>query len=234
MGTTEMASVSTKRPHLAALAIALAMFTMAAAPARAEVVAPSPQAVQELLDKQAIAEVMITYCRALDRLDEELLRSVFHPDSQHNHGFKGPSSDPGAKGKDGQPGDFVGHALQVLRGMTRAHHQLGNILIEVQPGGTVAYTEAYFTAYERMRAKGDPKAAPNAWDTEMDMWVGGRYMDRMEKRNGVWKIARRTGTTDWQRLEPPSSQNYSAVPREMQPLQSREDFVYRRRELYGD
>ena len=125
-----MASGSTRRPHRAALAIALAIFTLAAAPAHADApAAPSPRAVQELLDKQAIAEVMMTYCRALDRLDEALLRSVFHPDSQHNHGFKGPSSDPGAKGADGQPGDFVGYALQVLGGMTRTHHQLGNIFV---------------------------------------------------------------------------------------------------------
>ncbi len=206
-----------------------------AAPARAEdTPGPSPQAVQEMLDKQAIAEVMMTYCRAIDRLDENMLRSVFHPNSQHNHGFKGPSSDPTAKGKDGQPGDFVGYALQTLSRMTRTHHQLGNIFVEIQPGGTVAYTEAYFTAYHRMRAKGDPKAGPNAWDTEMDWFVAGRYMDRMEKRNGVWKIARRTGTTDWQRIEPPAAQNYSAVARENQPIQGKDDFVYRRKDVYGD
>ena len=213
---------------------ALALVLVMAGPARAEDAAgPSPQAVQEMLDKQAIAEVMMTYCRAIDRMDEALLRSVFHPDSQHDHGFKGPSSDPAAKGKDGKPGEFVGYALSVLSRMTRTHHQLGNIFVEIQPGGTVAYTEAYFTAYHRMRARGDPKAGPDAWDTEMDWWVGGRYMDRMEKRNGVWKIARRTATTDWQRIEPPSAQNYSAVPRDRQSIQGKDDFVYRRSEVYG-
>ncbi|MGE0667114.1 MAG: nuclear transport factor 2 family protein [Sphingomonadales bacterium] len=215
---------------------AVALLILTAFPARAEDAAagPSPQALQEMLDKQAIAEVMMTYCRALDRLDEDLLRSVFHPDSRHDHGFKGPSSDPAAKGKDGQPGDFVGYALGVLSRMTRTHHQLGNIFVEVQPGGTVAYTEAYFTAYHRMRAKGDPKAGPNAWDTEMDWFVAGRYMDRMEKRDGVWKIARRTATTDWQRIEPPAAQDYSAVPADRQPIQGKDDFVYRRWEAYAD
>ena len=193
---------------------------------------PSAQALQELLDKQAIAEVMMTYCRALDHLDEPLLRSVFHPDSRHNHGFVGPSSDPSRKSEPGKPGDFVSYALGVLSGMTRTHHQLGNIFIEVH--GDVAYTEAYFTAYHRMRAKGDPKAGPNAYDTEMDLFVSGRYMDRMEKRNGVWKIARRTATTDWQRIDPPSPMSYAGVPPELRSLQSRDDFVYRRREVYGD
>ena len=50
------------------------------------------QQVRELLDKQAVTDVIMTYARAIDRLDEDLLRSVFHPDSQHAHGFVGPSS----------------------------------------------------------------------------------------------------------------------------------------------
>lgn len=217
-----------------ARAVVLACALTGAVAARAEqpAAAPSAQAVQEMLDKQAIAEVMMTYCRAIDHLDEPLLRSVFHPDSQHDHGFKGPSSDPNAKSGPGKPGDFVGYALQVLTGMTRTHHQLGNIFVEVH--GDVAYTEAYFTAYHRVRAKGDPKAGPSASDTEMDLFVSGRYMDRMEKRDGVWKIARRTATTDWERLEPPSSMDYSRIPREAQSIQGKDDFVYRRREVYGD
>jgi hypothetical protein len=218
---------------VAAFLVASALAVLA--PGRAAMGAdapPSATALQELLDKQAIAEVMMTYCRAIDHLDEDLLRSVFHPDSRHNHGFVGPSSAPGAKGEPGKPGDFVGYALGVLTSMTRTHHQLGNIFIEVH--GDVAYTEAYFTAYHRMRAKGDPKAASNAYDTEMDLFVAGRYMDRMEKRNGVWKIARRTATTDWQRIDPPSAMSYAGVPPELRSLQSREDFVYRRREVYGD
>jgi hypothetical protein len=223
-------TITTIRALAAAL---LTVIWVAAAPAQAAgTAAPSPQAIQELLDKQAIAEVMMTYCRAIDHLDEPLLRSVFHPDAQHNHGFVGPSSDPSRKSEPGKPADFVAYALGVLRGMTRTHHQLGNIFIEVH--GDVAYTEAYFTAYHRVRAKGDPKAGPNAYDTEMDLFVSGRYMDRMEKRNGVWKIARRTATTDWQRIEPPTALSYSDVPPELRSLQSQDDFVYRRREVYGD
>ncbi|MEN3975736.1 nuclear transport factor 2 family protein [Emcibacter sp. SYSU 3D8] len=219
------------------IAMTCALTGLAAMPAaRAEqasgAAAPSAQALQELLDKQAIAEVMMTYCRALDHLDEPLLRSVFHPDSQHNHGFKGPSSDPAAKSEPGKPGDFVAYALQALTRMTRTHHQLGNIFVEVH--GDVAYTEAYFTAYHRMRAKGDPKAGSDAYETQMDLFVSGRYMDRMEKRNGVWKIARRTATTDWERLEPPSPLSYARVPPELRSYQSREDFVYRRKDVYGD
>ena len=189
--------------------------------------------VQRLLDKQACAEVMTTYCRAIDRLDEALLRSVFHPGSRHRHGFEGPSSDVARPSAAGKPGDFVAYALGVLSTFTHTHHQLGNLFVELDDDGVTAYTEAYFTAYHRMRPKGDPKAAANAFDTPMDFWVGGRYMDRMEKRDGVWKIAARIGTTDWMRIEPPSSQGYFAAPADLRPRQDRKDAVYRRRELLG-
>ena len=162
---------------------------------------------QALLDKQACAEVMMTYCRAIDLRDEELLRSVFHSDAQHDHGYRGPSSDPSRPSAPGKPGDFVAFALGVLAAYTRTHHQLGSIFVELEVDGVTAHTEAYFTAYHRMRASDDPLAGLDAFDTEMDLWVGGRYMDRMEKRNGVWKIAHRIGTTDWTRLDPPAALN---------------------------
>jgi SnoaL-like domain len=187
---------------------------------------------QQLLDKQACAEVMMTYCRGIDHLDEALLRSVFHPDSYHRHGFEGPSSDPTRPSQPGKPGDFVAFALEVLATDTRTHHQLGNIFIELESDGATAYTEAYFTAYHRMRAKGDPAAAANAYDTEMDFWVGGRYLDRMEKRDGTWKIAYRVGTTDWMRIEPPASQGYFNAPPDLRTQQNREDMLYRRRSAF--
>ena len=187
---------------------------------------------QELLDKQACAEVMMTYCRAIDHRDEGLLRSVFHPDSYHRHGFEGPSSDPKKKSKPGKPADFVAFAMEVLATHTHTHHQLGNIFIEIERGGEVAFTEAYFTAYHRHRAKGDPKAGATAWDTETDVWVGGRYMDRMEKRNGVWKIAYRVGMTDWTRHDPPASQGYYDGNPELRSQQSRKDMLYRRRQAF--
>ncbi len=130
------------------------------------------QRIAELLDRQDISDVIKTYARALDRFDEPLLRSVFHPDSQHAHGFQGPSSDPSLPSKPGDPKDFVAYAFEVLQTHSRTQHLLGNILIEVD--GDNAYAETYFSAYHRMRALGDPLAASNAYDTEMDWLVGGR------------------------------------------------------------
>jgi hypothetical protein len=191
----------------------------------------SEQQLAELLDKQSISDVIMTYARAIDRMDDAMLRSVFHPDSQHAHGFTGPSSSPSAPSKPGEPGDFVAYAFDVLNTHTRTQHQLGNIFIELE--GNNAYAETYFTAYHRMRAKGDPMAAENAYDTEMDFLVGGRYLDRFQKREGIWKISHRTGLTDWMRTEPPSTQGFFDIPTELLGHRGDQDLVYRRREEFN-
>ena len=180
----------------------------------------------ELLAKQAITEVVFRYARAVDRMDEALLRSVFHPDSRHHHYFEGPSSAPDLPSSPEEPGDFVAFALGVLGTFTRTHHQLGNTLIEMVESDQ-ARVETYFTAFHRMRPKGDPLAAENAFDTEMDYFVGGRYVDRFALRDGEWKIIERTGMTDWTRLEPPASQGFGDIDPKTVGHRAPDDLIYR-------
>ena len=179
---------------------------------------------RELLAKQAITEVVFRYARAIDRMDEALLRSVFHPGSRHNHFYEGPSSDPAASSTPDSPGDFVTFALGVLGTFTRTHHQLGNTLIEFTSEDR-ARVETYFTAFHRMRPKGDPLAAPNAFDTEMDYFVGGRYIDQFELREGEWKIVERVGMTDWTRIEPPTSQGFGDIDQKTVGHRAPDDFI---------
>lgn len=100
--------------------------------------------IEDLLAKQEIIEVTARYARAIDRMDEAMLRSVFHPDSQHNHFYAGPSSDPQRPATDEDPGDFVRFAFTVLSGHTHTHHQLGNHLVELDSA-----TAARFSAFWR-------------------------------------------------------------------------------------
>jgi hypothetical protein len=186
----------------------------------------------DLLAKQDITDVIMTYARALDRLDEPLLRSVFHPNAQHEHFYKGPSSDPERVSSGDDPADFVAFALGVLRTHKRTHHQLGNIFVELDTD-EIAFAESYFTAYHRMRPKGDPLAGSDAFDTEMDFLVGGRYIDRFACIDGVWKITHRTGMTDWMRLEPPLSSGYGNVDDNQIGKQGVNDFLYRRKVAYS-
>lgn len=180
----------------------------------------------ELLAKQKIAEVINRYARAIDRMDEAMLRSVFHPGSRHRHFYEGPSSDPSLPSRPGAPLDFVAFAMDVLRTHFSTHHQLGNILIELT-GADSATAETYFTAHHRMRPLGDPLAAPTAFDTPMDYFVGGRYLDRFERREGAWRIVERIGMTDWARVDAPVSALAGAIPADTLGQRAPNDMVYR-------
>lgn len=133
------------------------------------------KALQALLDKQEIHDVLMRYCRGIDRCDEELLRSVYHPDAWDDHGeFKGPAS------------EFIPHVLKGLRAGSGNFHSVSNVLIELD--GDTAYSEAYVTSWH-----------PMTRDGVRANWIfAGRYVDRFERRDGVWKIAHRTTVLDWQ------------------------------------
>ena len=53
--------------------------------------------------------------------------------------------------------------------------------------GDVAAVETHVTAYHRIDMGGE----------ERDIVLGGRYLDRMEKRGGHWRIVHRTMLYDW-------------------------------------
>jgi len=135
---------------------------------------------QLLLDRQEITDLGATYCRALDRLDADLLRSVYFSDAEESRGFY-----------EGGPDGFVEFAMNILKAHDANQHMLGQSLIEIQ--GEVAYGELYFMAFHRTTNKQGEKE---------DFWVGGRYIDRYEKRKGIWKIAFRSEVNDWTSTRP--------------------------------
>lgn len=140
-----------------------------------------------LAAKQAITEVMHAYCRGLDRRDRALLDACFHPDATTKYTtYEGPVS------------TFMDFAMQVLGGLVASHHQLGNVMVEVE--GDQAITEAYFTAFHRLAKTGDP--AFDGAKPDSVVLIGGRYIDRFEKRSGVWRIAHRIGIFDWRHDAP--------------------------------
>ena len=59
---------------------------------------PEPSDTAALLDelksRAEITEVVLRYCRGIDRCDEALLRACFHSDASHRHGgFEGASAE---------------------------------------------------------------------------------------------------------------------------------------------
>lgn len=170
-----------------------------------------PEALLDQLNSRAeITEVVLRYVRAIDRCDEDLLASCFHADAHHRHGSF-----------DGSSADFCTLAMAVCRAVEATHHQLGPVSIEL--ADETAFVETYFTSHHRFGAVPPPGGQPYE-----DRFMGGRYVDRFERRGGVWKIAERQGINEWLRYEPSSDRGFWSGPAGQRGRRDRSDPVYRR------
>jgi hypothetical protein len=131
---------------------------------------------EELLAKQEVRDVIHRYCRGVDRMDEALVRSCYHPDATDEHGsFSG--------GVD----DYIAWAWKLLARYDSTMHYVANVLVE--PEGDVARAESYGIAFHQ--TQGGPP--------EHNLVTGFRFIDRFECRDGTWRIATRVATTEWVR-----------------------------------
>ncbi len=129
--------------------------------------------VRELLDRQAIRDCVIRYCRGVDRLDRDMLLSAYHPDAIDDHGMF-----------VGGPEAFADFFF-AFHGQNQSvtQHIITNHYCELD--GDTAHCETYWL-YAGMNQQGPPLSLS-----------GGRYVDRMERRNGRWAIAARKCLMDW-------------------------------------
>lgn len=128
-----------------------------------------------LLDKQAITEVLFRYARACDRGDLDLMRACFHPGAVRDEGH---ARQPMAEYIDTWAALIV-HPARVVT------HTLGNVLVDVQ--GDVAQAEAHVLNFTRLKKDGE----------KFDTITMSRFVDRLERRDGVWRIALHRVTYDW-------------------------------------
>ncbi len=143
------------------------------------------QIADEVTDREAIRDCLYRYCRGIDRLDLDLIRSAYWPDATDEHGnFVAHTAQ-----------EFVDNAVPILESMDLTTHFLGNVLIDID--GNAAFTECYIQAFHRMR---------RADGTRYDHMSSSRFIDRMELREGEWRIARRVVVRDWFREFPDSSE----------------------------
>jgi hypothetical protein len=137
--------------------------------------------IEVFLAEAEIRDVQMRYCRAADRMDFELFRNCFHEDAYTDYGFyKG--------GVDG----FIAMGQEGLKAYTATTHFTGNQLIEVD--GDSAWAEHYTVATHRCPEDAD--------GPERDFVTAIRYIDRMEKRDGEWRIAKRVLILDNWRIDP--------------------------------
>jgi 3-phenylpropionate/cinnamic acid dioxygenase small subunit len=129
-----------------------------------------------------IRDVVLRYCRAVDRRDYEGVRACYHPDATDHHGsYRG--------GVDG----FIDRIRVELPKCERTFHVVANVLVD-RVAGESARCESYALAYHRLPPRDD--RGPR------DRLVALRYLDRFERRDGEWRIAERTCLCEWTRTDP--------------------------------
>jgi hypothetical protein len=121
--------------------------------------------VTSLSQREDICQVYLRYLRGLDRNDMELIRGAFWPDGQINYGVESWA------GRD----FFVELEQHNLDGIASQTHYITNFTMDIV--GDVAHVESYMLALRRPR------------ESQTTIVFGGRYVDRLDRRNGEWRIA---------------------------------------------
>lgn len=132
---------------------------------------------EQLLDRQDILDCLLRFSRGMDRFDRALFLSAFHPDAVISAGVF-----------VGGPQDLYDWASGWhQQGQSATHHNLLNHSCDLDTD--IAHTETYYLFVGRNR-------------DETNWLAGGRYIDRLERRAGEWKIALRTNAIEWSGTAP--------------------------------
>lgn len=151
-----------------------------------------PNDVGQLVAKDAIRDVVYRYCRGIDRLDLDLVRSCYHPDATDSHGSFHGSVD-----------DYLAWVEPLLARYDRTFHFIGNIIVDfavpsrgahnpAESATPVAFCESYGVAHHESAGGPDHN----------NLVTGFRFVDRFEDRGTGWAIAKRTAVTEWSRVDP--------------------------------
>ncbi|MDF5753438.1 nuclear transport factor 2 family protein [Spongiactinospora sp. TRM90649] len=139
---------------------------------------PVSELLQLLMDERDITRVVLRYAHGIDRGDIDMVAACYHPGAYDDHGYA-----------SGTVEEFTARLRKHPAGQGVRQHLIGNVLIEVRAGAAVS--EAYFLCYME-DLDGSGSVAPIGL-------FGGRYVDRLEKRDGDWRILRRICVIDWSR-----------------------------------
>lgn len=141
--------------------------------------------VRYLKDRAEILDCMNRYTRGADRLDRELFLSSYHDDATDDRGAF-----------TGNPRQRVDWLFGYLETLGHAAHHITNFTLEID--GDTCHAESYVLTTV-MPADGETVTVGTA-----------RYLDRLERRDGVWKIAHREGVFDFV-FTVPTSENHPGV-----------------------
>ena len=139
-------------------------------------------AVRELLDKQAIYELINAYFNASDRRDYAKMKALYHDDAIDEHGsfFQGLAS------------EFIEQLPEIQAPMEILHHNFTTVNLKLD--GDYAEGEVYVLAFHKVATD----------EGSFDLLIGGRYFDKYEKRDGTWKFLHKSVVADWATVTDPS------------------------------
>ncbi|MEO6247494.1 MAG: nuclear transport factor 2 family protein [Sphingomicrobium sp.] len=126
-----------------------------------------------LLDRRAIEDVVHSHARGHDRFDTDLMRAAYHDDGVDEHGSASINAAP----------DYPDWANRVHAGGSQlCLHNITTQNCDID--GVTAHVESYVLV-----------GLLNP-DGKSVRFINGRYIDRMEKREGKWAITLRRCTVD--------------------------------------
>jgi SnoaL-like domain len=129
---------------------------------------------QALLNRDKIRDCIVRLARGEDRRNAEQITACYWSDSTTDYGvFKGSFK------------EYLDWVVPGSPAIPVTQHVLGQSFIELQ--GDKASVETQVVSYHRI----------DMGTEHRDTVIGGRYLDRIEQRNGVWRIAERTMLYDW-------------------------------------
>ncbi|WP_286149473.1 nuclear transport factor 2 family protein [Mycobacterium sp. IS-1496] len=140
-----------------------------------------------MLDEFQLRKLVHGYCRAVDRGDISALRDLYHHDGRDDHGAF----------SEGSVEDFLQELAAARPYLRSMQHHITTMNFAID--GDSAEGEIYSLATHTFMAGG----------RDIDVLVGGRYLDRYEKRDAVWKFVERTIVTDWAEVNDPSRLDFS-------------------------
>lgn len=130
--------------------------------------------VQRMLDHFEVSQVVADYAHGCDRGDFVAMAGVFAAESWDDHGH---NKCPGR--------EYARRTMARNDEFGMVGHHLGQSLVHVT--GDAAGAETWFIAHMRVV---EPQG-------EMLKQIGGRYVDRMVREDGAWKIAHRQVVKEW-------------------------------------
>jgi 3-phenylpropionate/cinnamic acid dioxygenase small subunit len=136
-----------------------------------------------LLAEQAIVELTVRYCRALDERDFEKLRQIFLPDCT---ALYGPIKLEGVEA-------VMARCSEALDLLDASQHIVTNHQVTIDAERAVS--RCYFHAQHVRYAAADTDRGPH-------FIVAGRYEDQLVRVNSDWRIRHRVLTAMWTQGNP--------------------------------